>query len=255
LVAAAVIPADYYVRAPARLEGATQRVLVAPGDGYLKQSHVRPGDTVKAGQLLAEMADEDLRLELRKAQSEVAQSENAYGAALVKNDRAEIGMLQARLQEARAKLDLIQVQLDRVRLVAPFDGVIITGDLSQSLGAPVKKGEALLTLAPERDFRVILEVDERDVANVGIGQPGHLALTALPGEPLPFVVYRITPVATAGDGRNFFDVEARLQSKRQDLRPGLQGVSKVDAGQRSMLWIWSHRVIGWVRLRLWSWLG
>ena len=31
------------------------RVVVAPGDGYLKQSHVRPGDTVKAGHLLAEM--------------------------------------------------------------------------------------------------------------------------------------------------------------------------------------------------------
>ena len=255
LLAAAVVPADYRVRAPARLEGATQRVLVAPVDGYLRQSYVRPGDRVEAGQLLAEMADDDLRLEMRKAQSEVAQSENAYGAALTRNDRAEVGMLQARLQEARAKLDLIEVQLERVRLVAPFDGVVITGDLSQSLGAPVKKGEALLTLAPEGDFRVILEVDERDIGDVGIGQQGRLALAALPDEELSLAVYRITPVATPGEGRNYFDVEARLQGDGHDLRPGLQGVGKVDAGQRSLLWIWSHRIVGWLRLRLWSWLG
>lgn len=255
MLAAAIVPADYRVRAPARLEGATQRVLVAPVDGYLKHSLVRPGDRVRAGQLLAEMADEDLRLELRKAQSEVAQSENAYGAALTRNDRAEIGMLQARLQEARAQLDLIQVQLERVSLTAPFDGVVITGDLSQSLGAPVKKGEPLLTLAPERDFRVILEVDERDIGDLGIGQPGHLALAALPDEELMLAVYRITPVATAGEGRNYFDVEARLKGARDGLRPGLQGIGKVDAGQRPLLWIWSHRVVGWARLRLWSWIG
>ena len=255
VIAAALIPGDYRVSAPARLEGSMQRVLVAPGDGYLKQAHVRPGDRVKEGQLLAEMADEDLKLELRKAQSEVAQLENSYGVALVKNDRAEIGMLQARLEEARAKLQLVETQLDRVRLTAPFDGVVITGDLTQSLGAPVKKGEALLTLAPEHDYRVMLEVDERDIGELGIGQPGHLALTALPGDAMPFEVNRITPVATPGEGRNYFEVEARLNGKREDLRPGLQGVAKVEAGSRSMLWIWTHRVYGWMRLMLWSWIG
>ena len=215
LAAAALIPSDYRVSAPARLEGAMQRVLVAPGEGYLKQAHVRPGDRVKEGQLLAEMADEDLKLEQRKAQSEVAQLENSYGVALVKNDRAEVGMLQARLDEGRAQLALVEQQLERVRLTAPFDGVVITGDLTQSLGAPVKKGEALLTLAPEHDFRVMLEIDERDVGDVRVGQSGSLALAALPGSPLPFEIHRITPVATAGDGRNYFEVEARMRSEER----------------------------------------
>jgi RND family efflux transporter MFP subunit len=255
LLAAALIPGDYRVSAPARLEGAMQRVLVAPGDGYLKQAHVRPGDRVKEGQLLAEMADDDLKLELRKAQSEVAQLENSYGVALVKNDRAEIGMLQAKVEEARAKLQLVQTQMDRVRLVAPFDGVVITGDLTQSLGAPVKKGESLLTLAPEHDYRVMLEVDERDIGELTIGQRGHLALTALPGDAMPLDVSRITPVATPGQGRNYFEVEAKLSGKREDLRPGLQGVAKVEAGSRSLLWIVGHRVYGWLRLAVWSWIG
>jgi multidrug efflux pump subunit AcrA (membrane-fusion protein) len=255
LVSAALIPGDYRVSAPARLEGAVQRVLVAPADGYLKQAHVRPGDLVKSGQLLAELADEDLKLEQRRAMSDVAQLENTFGAALMKQDRAEVAIQYAKLEEAKAKLALVDQQLQRVKLVAPFDGVLITGDLTQMLGAPVKKGDQLLTLAPEHDFRVIVEVDERDIGNVHIAQEGHLALAALPGDALPFEVSRITPVATVGQGRNFFEVEARLKANGQALRPGLAGVAKVDAGTRSLLWIWTHRLYDWMRLTAWSWIG
>jgi multidrug resistance efflux pump len=216
---------------------------------------VGPGDRVKAGQLLAELADEDLRLEQRKAQSEVAQLEGSYGEALAKQDRAQIAEIMAKLAEARAQLSLVEQQLERVRLVAPFDGVVLSGDLTQSLGAPVKKGEVLMKVAPEHDFRVILEVDERDVGYVTLAQPGHLALAAMPGEALPFEIKQITPVATAGDGRNYFEMEASLKAKSPQLRPGLEGVAKVDAGERSWLWIVTHRLYDWMRLTLWSWLG
>ena len=255
LIAAAFIPGDYRVSAPARLEGSIQRVMVAPGDGYLKQAYVRPGDRVKAGQLLAELADEDLKLEQRKAQSAVAQLESSYGAALTKQDRTEVGIIFAKLEEARAQQQLTEIQLQRVKLTAPFDGIVITGDLTQTLGAPVKKGDSLMTLAPEHDFRVIVEVDERDVGDVHTGQPGSLALTALPGDARPLVVDRITPVATAGQGRNYFEIEAKLQVKDAELRPGLMGVAKIEAGSRSLLWILTHRVYGWLRLMVWSWIG
>ncbi|HTS52727.1 MAG TPA: HlyD family efflux transporter periplasmic adaptor subunit [Burkholderiales bacterium] len=255
LLAAALIPTDYRVSAPARLEGEVQRVLVAPAEGYLKQAHVRPGDRVKAGQLVAELADEDLKLEERKAQSEVSQLENSYGSALVKQDRTEVAILGAKLDEARSQLALIQARLQRTQVQAPFDGLVITGDLTQSLGAPVKKGEALMTVAPEHDFRVILEVDERDIADVNIGKAGSLALSALPGDTFPLEVNRITPVATTAQGRNYFEVEAKLKGNAGELRPGLLGVGKVEAGSRSLLWIWTHRVSDWLRLTLWSWVG
>jgi RND family efflux transporter MFP subunit len=255
LLGAAMITTDYRVSAPARLEGAVQRVLAAPADGYLKQTHVRPGDHVKEGQLVAELADEDLKLEERKAQSEVSQLENSYGTALVKQDRAEVAILGAKLEEARAQLALAQARLQRTQVQAPFDGVVITGDLTQSLGAPVKKGETLMTVAPEHDFRVILEVDERDIADVKLGKAGSLALSALPADTFPLEVNRITPVATAGPGRNYFEVEAKLKGKVEQLRPGLLGVGKVEADSRSLLWIWTHRISDWARLTLWSWIG
>jgi len=255
LLGAALLPADYRVSAPARLEGEVQRVLAAPADGYLKHAHVRPGDRVKAGQLVAELADEDLKLEERKAESEVSQLENSYGTALAKQDRAEVAILGPKLEETRAQLALVQAKLQRTQVQAPFDGIVITGDLTQSLGAPVKKGEALMTVAPEHDFRVILEVDERDIADVKLGKSGSLALSALPGDTFPLEVTRITPVATAGQGRNYFQVEAKLNAKPEQLRPGLLGVGKVEAGSRSLLWIWTHRVSDWMCLAFWSGIG
>jgi RND family efflux transporter MFP subunit len=255
LAGAAFVSGDYRVSAPARLEGSVQRVMVAPAEGYLKLAHVRPGDRVKEGQVVAELSDEDLKLEERKAQSELSQIENSYGTALVKQDRAEVAILGAKLEEARAQLALVQTRLQRTQVVAPFDGIVITGDLTQSLGAPVKKGEALMTLAPEHNFRVILEVDERDIADVKLGKAGSLALSALPGDTFPLEVNRITPVATSGQGRNYFEVEAQMKAKADQLRPGLLGVGKVEAGERSLLWIWTHRVSDWLRLTVWSWLG
>ena len=64
---------------------------------------------------------------------------------------------------------------------------------------------------------------------------------------------RVTPVSTNRDGRNFFEVEGELEAASATLRPGLQGVAKIEAGKRSFAWIWTHRLTEWAGLTLWSW--
>ena len=83
-----LFPTAYSVSAPAKLEGAMQRVLTAPADGYLQKVHVRPGDRVHAGQVLAELADQDMMVELRGLEAELAQHENALISAQARSDRA-----------------------------------------------------------------------------------------------------------------------------------------------------------------------
>ncbi len=247
------LPVTYRVGAPARIEGAVQRVVAAPMDGYLHKSHVRPGDAVRAGDLLVELADQDLLLEQRKWEGALAQHENGFAAALARADRSQFVITQGKAGEARAQLELVRQQLARTRLLAPIDGIVIKGDLSQALGAPVQRGDALLTLAPAERYRLIVDVDERDIASVRVGQAGQLALASLPGDSLGLVVERVTPVATVREGRNTFAVEARLSAAAPLLRPGLEGVAKIDAGERSAAWIWGHRAVDWLRLALWSW--
>jgi multidrug efflux pump subunit AcrA (membrane-fusion protein) len=251
----ALWPIDWRVGGHARLEGAVQRVLVAPADGFLRQVHARPGQMVKAGQVLVELADQDLLLEQQRWQSALAQHDNAYAAANAHADRAQQVIHQSRAAEAQAQLDLVQLRLDRGRIDAPFDAVVVQGDLSQQLGAPLSQGAELMTLAPQGQFRVIVEIDERDIAAVAVGQAGTLALSALPWDTQPIRVTRITPMATALEGRNVFEVEAELKAPGAALRPGLQGSAHIVVGQRSGLASLSQRLVEGLRLALWEWWG
>jgi RND family efflux transporter MFP subunit len=250
--AALFVPVSYNVSAPARVEGSIQRVVAAPIDGFLEQVNVRPGDRVRADDILAELSQRDLQAERAKRQSELAQQENLYGAALARSDRAQLVIHHAKVVEARAQLTLAESQVERARIRAPFDGIVIKGDLSQSLGGPVQRGEVLMTLAPNERFRVIVEVDERDIAQIETGLTGSLAIAATPGETHGFRVTRILPMAVAGDGRNYFEVEAEFDGASDMLRPGMRGVAKIAAGDRSLLWIATHRVFDWMRLSIWS---
>ena len=255
LVALAVVlavPLPWRVSAPARLEGSVQRAVVAAADGFLQETHVRPGDRVRAGDVLARLSAQDLELERRRRESELRQHENAYRAALARNDRTQMVVSQSRAAEAQALLSLSETQLERSQLVAPFDGVVIKGDLTQNLGAPVHKGEVLMLLSPTDSFRLMVEVDEGDIAAVRAGQRGRLALAARPEEALRFTTRRIVPLATAADGRNYFEVEAALEGAPADLRPGLSGVAKIEVGRRSLGWLLFHRAADWLRLALWT---
>jgi GAF domain-containing protein len=174
------VPIQHRVGAPARLEGLVQRALVAPEDGFLQQTYVKPGDKIKSNQLLATLAEEDLILEQQKKHSELAQYENAYGAALAGSDRVQMMINQAKMEEINHQLALITQRIERSKIRAPFDGVVIEGDLKQLLGTPVQKGDALLTVAPSGAYRLIAEVDERDIDLIAVGQTGLLALVSMP---------------------------------------------------------------------------
>ncbi len=243
---------EYRVSAPARIEGAVQRSLVAPADGFLRQAQVKPGDMVVAGQILVQLSDQDRELERLKWTAEVTQHQNGARAALARGERTDYVIAIGRAQEAQAQLDLVSQAIERGSIRAPFDGVVIQGDLSQTLGAPVRRGDVLLTVAPSREFRLVVEVDERDVGDVRSGSEGMVHLAALPREPVTFRVSRVRPVAVSRDGRNFFEVEATLPTPPAAARPGLQGVAKIRAEDRALLWVWTHRVVDWARLTLWT---
>ena len=248
------VPGTHRVTADATLEGLVQRAVVAGLDGYISEASARAGDIVEAGQLLGRLDERDLELERRKWAAREQQQRREYREALARHDRTERSILQARLDESRAQVELLDEQLARTRLVAPFGGIVVRGDLSQSLGSPVERGDVLYEIAPLGGYRIILEVDERDVSRIEVGYTGQLALSALPGEPLPLRIENVTPVATAEDGRNFFRVEASLENPPDSLRPGMEGVARIDAGRRRLIWIWTHDLVDWLRLLAWSWL-
>lgn len=243
----------YRITAPATLEGTVQRAITAPQDGYVAEANARAGDLVDADQALAALEDKDLRLEKVRWEGEREKLQREYSRALAERDRAQVRILGAQIDQAEARIALLVEQLARTRITAPFDGVIVSGDLSQSLGTPVSRGDVLFEIAPLDSYRVILNVDERDISQLREGQTGRLALAGFAGEPRAIRVEKITPVAEAGEGRNLFRVEAVLLGSSEALRPGMSGVAKIGVDERNLFWIWTHKLGYWLRLWWWSW--
>jgi RND family efflux transporter MFP subunit len=248
------VDGEFRLSAKTAIEGEVQRAAVAPFEGFIAEALVRAGDKVRQGQVLAVLDDRDLRLDHVKWESEKEQAERKHRDALARRDRSATRILAAQLAQAEAQLALTEEKLARTRLVAPFDGVVVAGDLSQMLGAPVEQGKVLFELAPLDSYRVVLKLDERDMSYVAFGQRGELALTGLTGHALAFTVKSVTSVSTPQEGRNFFRVEAQLDNAAAPLRPGMEGVGKIVAGERRLAWIWTRAFVDWLRIALWSWL-
>jgi hypothetical protein len=249
-----LVEIDYRVSAKTVVEGEVQRSAVAPFESFVAAAYVRAGDTVKQGQVLCLLDDRDLKLEQHKWHSEREQHSRKLREAMANHELAQVQILSAQVQQAEAQLALVTDRLSRVKIAAPFDGVIISGDLSQLIGSPVEPGKKLFEIAPLHGYRVILQVDEREMRHLKIGQTGKLMISGVIGDPIPLSVSRITPVATAQDGRNFFRVEAKLEQVPAHLRPGMEGIGKVSAGDRRLWWVLTHTFTDWLRLSMWTWL-
>jgi multidrug resistance efflux pump len=254
LAAISMIPGNYRVSAPARLEGSIQRVVVAPFDSYITNAYARAGETVAAGDVIAELDSSDLLLQQQRFSAEKNEYTRQYRQALGARDQAQALIYKSQVKQADAQLSLLEKKIQRSTLAAPLDGVIIAGDLSRSLGAPVKTGDVLFEVAPLDEYRLVILVDEQRVADVKQGMRGELTLKALPATRLGFTVHKISPVFEENAKGIAYRVEARLGENHPGLRPGMQGVAKISIDRRSYLWIYLHDLVDALRLWLWSWM-
>jgi biotin carboxyl carrier protein len=246
---------DYRVTSKARLEGSVKRVITAPLNGFVAGASLRAGDRVFEGDLLASLDDRELLLEQLQLNSQIEQLDKEHRAAMTNHDRSATAIIAARKRQISAQLTLIGEQLERTQLTAPFDGVVVSGDLSQSIGSPVENGQVLFEISPLENYRVVLEVDERDIGEIANNQRGVLTLSGFPDNALEFTVSRIVPLSSPKEGRNVFEVQAELESPTESIRPGMEGIGKVDIDQRKLIWVWTHELVDWLRLSVWTWIS
>jgi multidrug efflux pump subunit AcrA (membrane-fusion protein) len=246
---------DYNLSADAVLEGEEVRALVSSFDSYIESANYRAGDKVAQGDVLAVLDTRELRLQRISWQSQLAQSQRQYEEALAKQERAQVQINTAQIERARAELQLIDFQIGQAKLEAPFDALVINGDLSQRIGGVVKQGDVLFELSPRERFRLALYVDEFRINDVKPGQSGRLVLAALSEQEFPFQVTRINPMAEVRDGKTLYRVEADLLNQEDILRAGLEGVAQIGIDQRLLISIWTRGLRDWLRLEWWRFWG
>jgi hypothetical protein len=124
--------------------------------------------------------------------------------------------------------------------------------LRNRIGAPVEQGEALFRLARTDRLYVEAEVNERDVHEVQGKATGEIAFVSQPHKRYPVKIERLEPAATAKEGKNVFLVRCEIEGQPDDWwRPGMSGVCKLNVGNRSLMWILTHRTVDF--LRMWFW--
>jgi multidrug efflux pump subunit AcrA (membrane-fusion protein) len=154
--------------------------------------------------------------------------------------------------QAAARLELASYQLSQAVVRAPFDGVVVEGDLRERIGSPVRQGEPLFKLGRIENLYAELEVNETDIHEVTAAMTGEAALASRPQERFALRVVRVEPVAVPREKRNVFIVRAEFPGGGRDWwRPGMSGVARLNVGRRTLIWLATHRTADFLRLRLW----
>ncbi len=243
----------YRVEAAFIVRPQQQALLPAPFDGYVKSVFVQTGDTVEAGTVLVQLEDAELLLEkasqeadIRRFQSEAEQRRAANALAEMKIALAQMEQSQAALAETEYRLRISAIQ-------SPFPAIVAEDSrLKERIGSAVKAGDILLRLTRMDQLYLELDVNERDIHEIRMGAGGEVAFTSQPGKKFPIQVLGIEPVAVPKKENNVFLVRADFQAQAEQWwRPGMTGVAKIEVGPRTFFWIFTHRLIDFLHLKLW----
>jgi len=252
------VSVPYRVEADVELRPIERRIVAVPFEGIV--SEVMPiakaGQKVVAGQLLVKFDTSDLELSAVEARQSISQAQSQAADAMRRGNGAEQQQAEAKVMQGQARLDLLNNRIASAQIRAPIDGTIIAGDLTERVGARLKIGEPLFEIAPLDSMRLIAKVADSDIGLViramqDEGMVGSVATKAYPDRRFPLTVERIVPMAQAKDGKNTFLVHASLDESAAWMRPGMEGLAKLEVGDRTLLWIGSRRIVD--KLRLWLW--
>ena len=253
----AVVQIDEELSVSAELLPQQRQQVSALMDGYLRDARVKEGDRVVAGQVLAELDSSDLTLERLQRFSRFSRLQSEYLQAVALGSQTDMAVMRARLNEAKAELELVDQQLERMKVRSPIDALVISGDLSQRLGDPVRSGDELFVLATLDQFKVELKVPEYRLADVQAGDRGELFLNARSGAIYAFEVIALKPQLVAEGGASFLLGEAQLRDlgAADQFQPGMVGVARLDVGKASALAVWTRQLRHVIDRWLWRWFG
>lgn len=251
-VLSAYISTEYSISAESKVQGSIQQAVVASSDSFIEAAYVRAGDTVEKGQLMAQLDTRSFVLKQKKLAAEIDNLTQDYNDALANNHKSKIAITRAKLKQLEAENMLLDNEQARALIRAPFDGVVTSGDLSQAVGSPVALGQRLFQVSPLLNYRVSIEIKERDIAKLKIGQQGYLVAEAFPDQQFELRVDGINPLADSNKNGSFYTVKATLDETSKQLLPGMQGYAKIRTGEQTLLWIWTHRLVQSLRLSAWK---
>jgi multidrug resistance efflux pump len=242
----------YRAKAPFEFIPIEQRTFTVPFEGaQLAKVNFKPGQEVKEGDVILEFSTHEPDALLAKAEADRDLARQKKESYRVDGKTSEMEQAMWEQRSAEAQVAYYKSQIERAKIKAPFDGIILSGELADKVGATFKQGQELMAMSGKDALKARIFVPERDVQDVRKGSIGYLATNAVPYDSKSFVIERVVEEGTAKEGSNVFVAYAELQESSGQWHPGMQGEARIDVGNRRLVWIWTHRFVEFVRLKLW----
>ena len=201
--------------------------------GRIERLYVEEGKSVKKGDIVAELENDDLEATLAEARAGLkvasadlnnadaeledatlnynrqkslkesgAVSEQALDSseARFKKASAAVRSSKFRVDKAEASVKVAEVNLEQSFIRAPFDGVVLTksaeeGEVVAPLGASLNAKASVVSMADMNSLMVEVDVSESSLEKVKVGAPAEIRLDALPNDRFSGLVHMIVPTA------------------------------------------------------------
>jgi multidrug efflux system membrane fusion protein len=164
-----------------RTEADKKVALFARTGGVVTELHVRRGTWVKKGDVIAVLSDEAREAEVAKAKAIVIQKRTELEAKrqLILNGtlpKLQLVDLEAQLKAAEATLAAAEAERDRGIVRAPWAGVVHDVAVEVGQAAFSFSGREIATIVAFDPMLAVVEVAERKLAGIKVGDPGEVKL-------------------------------------------------------------------------------
>lgn len=222
-----------YIETNGTLEAENEVDLVARITAPVVDLKVEEGMQVDKGQILARLDDSELRARVEISRATLQEAEQVFGRAesLQENQLIspeEYDQVVTRLDTARAQSESDRIQLGYTEIRAPFAGLVVTRHIHYA--EQVNAGMPLFRISDFNPLLCPIQIPERNIPQVQVGQQAYLTLEAWPGERFPARVLRVRPVVDAATGTVRVTLEVETGGR---LRPGMFARAFVQTETRS----------------------
>jgi RND family efflux transporter MFP subunit len=262
LIAALIlIPWPMRVGAVATVVPAERRIVSTIEGGVVQRVFVHEGDTVQAGQVLAQLDSVEDSVKLAEAQASLAQAQRDLAEAEFKNDGSAAGQAKARADLHAVEVQLEQERVSQAQLRAPIAGMVVTPKIEQRTGTMLKPGDAFAEIVTTGRMAAEMSVPEGDLALIRTGKNTALKLNAYPTTTFEGTVERIGAQTRAEAGVQYFLIRAVFDNQGGLARDGMVGQARIraaggwfDSGWHPVGYVLLRDLFAWAWQKVWAWL-
>lgn len=218
--------------------------------------HLRMDEALFKEQVLSERDLQMTKEKVALRRKELQEARDKLKLLEAGSRREEMEATAAELNRLRAHGGYVEEQLKLLKVVSPVEGTVTTYRIHDKIGQAVKKGDLIAEVNELRRVTVEIQISEKEIAEVQVGQPVMLKVRAYPLESFEARVIAISPVAIEPEetrGQRMVRVTTELENPKLLLKPEMTGAAKIYCGERALWEIVGRRLVRFLKVDFWSW--